>query len=252
MKRKLAFGLSVLLATCMLGACGTTDPTTVEYKGVTYDELYNENLTNLTYVEALYEYSQQGYDVDQLVAANADYGVTELQGDTVEAWAAAVEECGTYVGYDESTFVVTKSGKTVTSDITVEFSERTATFEVVYTYYNMEISGLSITTDYTLGEKMSKAALNTVISMAIVFLVLILISIIIYAFNIFPYLEKKRKEKAAASKPAETAPAAPAPAPAAEEELMDDTELIAVIAAAIAASEGTTTDGFVVRSINRR
>ena len=33
---------------------------------------------------------------------------------------------------------------------------------------------------------------------------------------------------------------------------MDDTELVAVIAAAIAAAEGTTTDGFVVRSIKRR
>ena len=32
----------------------------------------------------------------------------------------------------------------------------------------------------------------------------------------------------------------------------DDEELVAVIAAAIAAAEGTTTDGFVVRSIRRR
>ena len=37
-----------------------------------------------------------------------------------------------------------------------------------------------------------------------------------------------------------------------EQQSMDDTELIAVIAAAIAASEGTSTSDFVVRSINRR
>ena len=43
--------------------------------------------------------------------------------------------------------------------------------------------------------------------------------------------------------------AAPAQA---EENLADDGELVAVIAAAIAAAEGTTTDGFVVRSIKRR
>ena len=37
-----------------------------------------------------------------------------------------------------------------------------------------------------------------------------------------------------------------------EEDLTDDLELVAVIAAAIAASEGAaTTDGFVVRSIKR-
>ena len=37
-----------------------------------------------------------------------------------------------------------------------------------------------------------------------------------------------------------------------EEDLTDDLELVAVISAAIAASEGTSTDGFVVRSIKKR
>ena len=53
---------------------------------------------------------------------------------------------------------------------------------------------------------------------------------------------------------AETLRRAPAPAPVAapvEAAEADDTELIAVIAAAIAAAEGTTTDGFVVRSIRK-
>ena len=40
--------------------------------------------------------------------------------------------------------------------------------------------------------------------------------------------------------------------PVADTNTVDDAELIAVIAAAIAASEGTSTSGFVVRSINRR
>ena len=37
-----------------------------------------------------------------------------------------------------------------------------------------------------------------------------------------------------------------------EEVVSEDSELVAVIAAAIAASEGTSTSDFVVRSINRR
>ena len=40
--------------------------------------------------------------------------------------------------------------------------------------------------------------------------------------------------------------------PVVEETVTDDLELIAVITAAIAAQEGTSTDGFVVRSIRRR
>ena len=46
-------------------------------------------------------------------------------------------------------------------------------------------------------------------------------------------------------------PPVPAPAPAEEEELTDDLELVAVITAAIAASENTSADGLVVRSIKR-
>ena len=54
----------------------------------------------------------------------------------------------------------------------------------------------------------------------------------------------------------ETPAPAAAPAPVVEEVVTvdetDDLELIAVITAAIAAQEGTSTDGFVVRSIRRR
>ena len=57
---------------------------------------------------------------------------------------------------------------------------------------------------------------------------------------------KLKKEEAAAPAPA---PVPVAAAPVQEE--TDNSELIAVIAAAIAASEGTTTDGFVVRSIRK-
>ena len=55
----------------------------------------------------------------------------------------------------------------------------------------------------------------------------------------------KAAKEAEAAAIAQTAPAQ------AEENLADDGELVAVIAAAIAAAEGTTTDGFVVRSIRK-
>ena len=64
-------------------------------------------------------------------------------------------------------------------------------------------------------------------------------------------LEAKKKE--AAKKAAEkTIDPVVAQIEQTEEQFSDDTELIAVIAAAIAAYEGTSTDGFVVRSIRRR
>ena len=62
------------------------------------------------------------------------------------------------------------------------------------------------------------------------------------------------KETGSAAAPAPAArAAAPTPATVAADPVQeaDNSELIAVIAAAIAASEGTSTDGFVVRSIRK-
>ena len=92
--------------------------------------------------------------------------------------------------------------------------------------------------------------LNTVLGMGTVFVVLIFISFIIYLLGYIPKLQEKlaNKDKKVEEKKEAPVQAAPAPVAAAE----DDAELVAVIAAAIAAAEGTSTDGFVVRSIKRR
>ena len=89
-------------------------------------------------------------------------------------------------------------------------------------------------------EILTKAGLNTLLGMGTVFTVLIFISIIISLFGFIPRIE------AAFKKQPETL-AAPEILPE-----TDDLELIAVISAAVAAYEGTSTDGFVVRSIRRR
>ena len=60
--------------------------------------------------------------------------------------------------------------------------------------------------------------------------------------------QELEKAKKAAEEAAAPTPATVAAAPVQE---ADNSELIAVIAAAIAASEGTSTDGFVVRSIRK-
>ena len=100
-----------------------------------------------------------------------------------------------------------------------------------------------------LGQNMANAGLNTLMGMGVVFAVLILISFVIRAFGIVNKVENRKKaEKALIEGPA--APVTPAPA-AEEEEETDDLELVAVIAAAIAAYEGTTPEGIQVRSIRK-
>ena len=99
---------------------------------------------------------------------------------------------------------------------------------------------------YTMGEKLEKAALNTVMGLGTVFCVLILISLIIYCFKFISKVGVPKKETAKTEEVKTTA------VETVNENLADDLELVAVISAAIAASEGTSTDSFVVRSIHRR
>lgn len=98
----------------------------------------------------------------------------------------------------------------------------------------------------SMGDKLAKAALNTLMGMGTVFIVLIFISFLISQFTHLSKLGGKKEEKK------ETLPVTE-PEPAMEEaDLTNDEELVAVIAAAIAASEQTSTDGFVVRSIRKK
>ncbi len=93
-----------------------------------------------------------------------------------------------------------------------------------------------------------QAAMNTAMGMGTVFIVLILISVLIYCFRIIPYLKGKFEKKVEPDP--EMFMDKRLSVPVATEK--DDLELVAVITAAIAASEYMSTDDFIVRSIVRR
>ena len=100
----------------------------------------------------------------------------------------------------------------------------------------------------------SDAGINTVICLAVVFTVLIFISFLISLFKYIPKLEAALSKKDKKTELAENAvvnTVSQIEVKEEEEELSDDLGLVAVITAAIAASAGTSTDGFVVRSIRR-
>lgn len=240
MKKKLALILSLCFILLTLGACGT-DPKDVDYNGVSYNQLqdYSANL-----ISSLTGYSSS--DLDSLLSDSSS--LDEKTSNMVQKWKETVADIGDYQGTGE--FSVDKSGNTLTTDQILHFEKRDVDFQVVINYTDMSITGYSVEPVYSLGEKMEKAGMNTVISMCVVFAVLILISLIIYAFKIFPYLEKKKQEKSETSVAKD--PVVTQIEQKEEQQLADDNELVAVIAAAIAASTGTSTSDFVVRSINRR
>ena len=104
----------------------------------------------------------------------------------------------------------------------------------------------------TLGNALTYGGMVTIIGLLVVFFGLALLIVILMGMaEIFKAIDKRGKSKQQAAQPAAPAPApAPVPEVAEEEEVVDDTELIAVIAAAIAAYEP---DGkkLVVRRVRR-
>lgn len=148
-----------------------------------------------------------------------------------------VEITGTEVEFDDDEYTVI---------VSADFEKNDANFVYVFSSDGIPAT-MSVDVQYPLSVTLQRAGLNTLMGVGIVFIVLVFLSFLISLFRFIPGLvEGKKKE----------APAAPAPAPVpvaapAAEDVTDDTELIAVIAAAIAASEGTSTDGFVVRSIRK-
>ena len=98
---------------------------------------------------------------------------------------------------------------------------------------------------------MQTAVSNTIMGVSIVFFVLVSLSFLIYLFLCLKLELSRLKEKLTKKKIAEPVKQeVPVEVPV-EKELVDDLELIAVITAAIAASEGKDPRQYIVRSIKK-
>lgn len=258
MRKKLLSMLLICLCILGLAACGQ-DQRSIDYNGMSYDELEQaatmtwQNLLamDITQVEAAIEQIDSMSEAEQIAVMEANVGMKE-QLALMRSWVSVKEQAGEFIGVDS--FNVTKTGKSTNTELILKFENRPVIFSIVYSNRDMSVENTTVDLVYTTGEKMQKAALNTLMGMGTVFIMLIVICLIISCFSVIPKLEKKLKDKKnqeegvqapaqAAFQPVEEAPQAAS---------QDDFELAAVIAAAIAAATGQSTDDFVVRSIKRR
>lgn len=163
----------------------------------------------------------------------------------VEAWEAGIKECGAYQGHDE--FRAEESSDSVMLVADAQYKNRDAEITIEFSR-DGEMKSFTAAAEYTTGEILKKAGLNTLLGMGTVFAVLIFISFIISLFGLIGKNQQKKGETAKKEEMVKTEETESVM----EEDVTDDLELVAVISAAIAASEGTSTDGFVVRSIKKR
>ena len=252
--KKIIITLLSLVMVFTFCACGSTAQGDEQYGDYTVEDLQDEAERLASTVVTL--------PADQAVLLSEQYAKQSQVTSGVEAeqykifsvlisdWAKAEPELGEFLGFSD--FSVDKTGKTLTTTLTMAFTNRDAKLLTTYKTYNMQISSININPVYTLGETMKKAGLNTVMGLCIVFSVLILISLIISSFKLINKAQKKSEEKKKKAveekKDVPAAPAAPAVSGGSEE------EVAAAIAAAICAAEetGIPTDSLVVRSVVRR
>lgn len=258
MRKKLLSMLLICLCILGLSACGQ-DPKSIDYNGMSYDELEQaatvtwQNLLtmDMTQVEAVLDHIDSMSEAEQTAVMEANAGMKE-QLALMRSWVDVKEQAGEFIGIDS--FSVTKTGKSTNTELILKFENRPVVFSIVYKNRDMSVENTTVDLVYSTGEKMQKAALNTLMGMGTVFIMLIVICLIISCFSVIPKLEKKFKDKKnqgediqasaqAAFQPVEEAPQVTS---------QDEFELAAVIAAAIAAATGQSTDDFVVRSIKRR
>ena len=263
MKKFLSF-LCVLTCVFTLTACGGTKTLTdVESQKVAACQ---------SYAEYAFQIAGAYGEANTLADLTSNYNKQELAyffqsifyqsyGASVEAelgafegllttYAQSVASMGGIVSTGASTYEITND--TITITIPLTGNECDGSFSISFTndiFTKVVSAEVSAETSFAqkmseAGSNMGKAGLNTLLGMGTVFIMLILISFIISAFKLFGNIGKK--------KTVEAPKAAEVVAAVEEEELSDDTELVAVIMAAISAYEGNgSTDGFVVRSIKR-
>lgn len=246
----------LVMITCIFGltACGK------ETETVSYDEASVKSVCSMLYDTMSTE--QTADILDQLNAMSSDdltsvvanfkqYGIN-ISGDALikglESALDSKEDAGDMMGIES--YDITADNDSVTAVMSIKGSVRNVKMEVLFDK-DLVVESVTSNIQYSFGEQMVRAALNTVLGMGTTFAILILISLIISCFTFIPKIQAKFTKKETVEEIKTVSVDNTIAQIVKNEELSDDSELVSVIAAAIAAYEGTTTDGFVVRSIKR-
>ena len=241
MRKKILICLCTFALAIGMTACGNQADDLIG--GRSQDEYQDEISTMMSQLAVLDEDS-----IDQNITYLSSYEDGAILVELLEDYKECIDDAGMFLGFGE--FNVEKSGKTITSTLVGDYSGRDLKMTFVYSTLDPTTpTAMNIEPVYSLGEIMQKAALNTVMGILIVFIMLVVMSGVIKCFEIIPKLQNKAKEKEEVA--AQTTANVPVNTTAVKNET-DDLQLVAVIAAAIAASTGASTDSFVVRSIKKR
>ncbi len=269
MKKKLL--ILSLFAVLVFALTGCTRELPTDFDSDYYSQL------SQAWVETVLGMAQQDEQIFNICANDIGYVFSEddvsidldILQDMCSGTVTAMEEAGE-PGSSVKAISYEMENDTVTVVCTVAYAERDVDYELTYSVnekseYNpyvttYELTQAVVSTQYTMGELLQMAGMNTLMGIGIVFVVLIFISLIISLFRFLPgsgARQQKAKEaaKQAVSLPTQTEEKEPEGTDNASN-LMDNKELVAVITAAVYAANADnsviiSSDKLVVRSIKR-
>lgn len=193
------------------------------------------------------------YSMNEIVITGQEsqYVSDEVTALALDSYRSALKDMGEFQSIIETEVI---HGDNIVIHTTIQGSLRQAVVEILLDEEELVPTSIVTNVAYSFGELMSKAALNTVMGMGTVFAVLIIIILIISSFSLFNKEEKKEKRETIQTpvQPIRTEDVSQTSAQETED-LSKDLELVAVIAAAIAAYEGkASAEGYIVRSLRKR
>ncbi len=237
MKKRILFLLCILTCLSVMAGC-TFVKTSATYKKA---DLYSQTD----------QLAQSWFSAD-FTSMISQYS-SQLDEETITKYKSYVpmqKKYGTYTKKVSAKLTTSSDDSATVTETVLTSSGKKLVFAVSFDKTGT-MSSWNVDVYKTLGQTLSKAGLNVLMGLGVVFTVLIVISLIIALFGV---VSKYSNNKNNPVKSADNAVVEETVIQKQDDEdLTDDLELVAVIAAAIAASEGRkNTDGLVVRSIIRR
>ncbi len=114
----------------------------------------------------------------------------------MEAWQGSRDELGAYVSMGDAALETDKEMITVT--IPTKFEKEEALFTITFDK-KYAATSMGIDIQYTMGTKLQRAGMNTLMGVGIVFLMLIFLSFLIYLFKFIPAIADKFKKSESSS-----------------------------------------------------
>ena len=268
MRKKIGLYLLTLICLMSLSACGTKEPARIQseesaaqIKNVTENialMLSSGDFESPEYIATLdnstdYESETMGENFRRYTGFYLD---AKTLSKAVHSYQDSIADIGDPVFENNADgkmrIDIKADEKEAIATVYIDGSIHDGTIELIVDD-NFVINSVTTNVKLTLSESMKKAGMNTMIGMGTVFVMLIVISFVISAMGIIPKLQNSKNKKSEdTEKSVEKTIASIVEREESSVPESDDTELAAVIAAAVAAFEGSVnTDGVVVRSIRR-